>query len=213
MRDEEFQALKAAKKAAKRAAKEAKEEGSDAKKQKSDSMAKPALNEPAPAAAPAAAAEPTVTESAWSETSTETKGKAKDSSSDWYADKWLPCGDCGTEFLFSANEQKFFWEKGWTNAKSRCSECTAAKKARFGEKAGKGTAAEQRLASTTCYTCGEKGHASKNCPQASCYNCGSKAHKSKDCPEPRKPEAGVCFKFQSGQCTRGETCRFAHVMQ
>jgi hypothetical protein len=131
-----------------------------------------------------------------------------------YLDRWLVCGECGGDFCFSSAEQRFFAEKGYA-AKSRCAECTKAKKARFNETSGKGTAAEERAAKTTCYTCGELGHASKDCTQAACYNCGMKGHKSKDCKSPRNNQAGggVCFKFQSGTCTRGDTCRFAHIKE
>jgi len=40
----------------------------------------------------------------------------------------------------------------------------------------------------TCYTCGEKGHGSKNCPnkreKGSCYNCGENGHYKSNCPHP-----------------------------
>ncbi len=48
-------------------------------------------------------------------------------------DKILTCRDCGKEFAFTASEQAFFAEKGFTNAPGRCPECRAAKKAQRGE--------------------------------------------------------------------------------
>jgi DNA replicative helicase MCM subunit Mcm2 (Cdc46/Mcm family) len=39
----------------------------------------------------------------------------------------LTCADCGREFTFSAEEQRFFREKGFDPPK-RCKECRQAKK-------------------------------------------------------------------------------------
>ena len=46
-----------------------------------------------------------------------------------FKDKTLSCLDCGTEFIFSANEQEFYAEKGFTNEPKRCKECRDKKKA------------------------------------------------------------------------------------
>lgn len=43
--------------------------------------------------------------------------------------KMIVCKDCGKEFEYTAGEQKFFEEKGFT-APIRCKDCRAAKKAR-----------------------------------------------------------------------------------
>lgn len=43
-------------------------------------------------------------------------------------DKTLTCRDCGAEFVFTASEQDFFAEKGFTNEPGRCPECRAARK-------------------------------------------------------------------------------------
>ena len=40
-----------------------------------------------------------------------------------YNDKTLTCRDCGTSFAFTASEQTFFAEKGFTNEPSRCPGC------------------------------------------------------------------------------------------
>lgn len=48
-----------------------------------------------------------------------------------YKDKTLICKDCGKEFTFTAGEQEFYAEKGFTNEPQRCAECRKAKKAKF----------------------------------------------------------------------------------
>lgn len=52
-----------------------------------------------------------------------------------YTDKTLVCKDCGQEFTFTAGEQEFYAEKGFTNEPQRCKACRAARKgaARNGE--------------------------------------------------------------------------------
>jgi hypothetical protein len=52
-------------------------------------------------------------------------------------DQTLTCVDCGAEFTWSAGEQEFFHEKGFTNPPKRCKQCRQAKKEqRGGEKKG-----------------------------------------------------------------------------
>lgn len=55
----------------------------------------------------------------------------------------LTCQDCGNSFEFTAEEQKFFAEKGFENPK-RCPQCRAAKK-------------QNRRAAFTKVTCSECG--------------------------------------------------------
>jgi len=43
-------------------------------------------------------------------------------------DKTLTCNDCGQEFTFTASEQEFFAQKGFSTP-SRCPSCRAARKA------------------------------------------------------------------------------------
>jgi len=45
-----------------------------------------------------------------------------------YADEVLVCVDCGKEFTFTAGEQAFYAEKGYTNKPKRCKACRDAKK-------------------------------------------------------------------------------------
>lgn len=45
-------------------------------------------------------------------------------------DKVLTCKDCGKEFTFTAGEQEFYAEKGFTHEPGRCPECRKAYKAK-----------------------------------------------------------------------------------
>ena len=46
-----------------------------------------------------------------------------------YQNKTLVCKECGKEFVFSADEQAFFAEKGFENEPGRCPACRAARRA------------------------------------------------------------------------------------
>lgn len=45
-----------------------------------------------------------------------------------FTDKTLVCKDCGAEFTFTAGEQEFYAEKGFTNEPQRCQACRKARK-------------------------------------------------------------------------------------
>ncbi|MEA2677944.1 MAG: hypothetical protein QOJ81_2085 [Chloroflexota bacterium] len=47
------------------------------------------------------------------------------------ADRTLTCADCGQEFVFTASEQQFYQERGFTDPR-RCRSCRAARKASMG---------------------------------------------------------------------------------
>ena len=40
-----------------------------------------------------------------------------------YKDKTIKCLDCGTEFVFTARDQAFYHEQGFTNEPKRCKPC------------------------------------------------------------------------------------------
>jgi CxxC-x17-CxxC domain-containing protein len=47
------------------------------------------------------------------------------------ADRTLTCADCAQEFVFTASEQQFYQERGFTDPR-RCRSCRAARKASMG---------------------------------------------------------------------------------
>lgn len=55
-----------------------------------------------------------------------------------YADKTLTCRDCGTQFVFTAGEQEFYAQKGFTNEPTRCPSCRQARKQNTGRSSSGG---------------------------------------------------------------------------
>jgi len=53
-------------------------------------------------------------------------------------DKTLVCSDCGAEFAFTAGEQDFYRQKGFTHEPKRCRNCRA------GKRGGGGSSHQQR---------------------------------------------------------------------
>lgn len=51
-----------------------------------------------------------------------------------FKDETLQCCDCGKDFVFTAGEQEFYAEKGFSNKPKRCKECRDAKKAANGKR-------------------------------------------------------------------------------
>lgn len=82
-----------------------------------------------------------------------------------YTDRQLTCVDCNVEFTFSAGQQEFFAEKGFTNDPKRCEPCRAAKKAAGGGggggsrsgggRSGGGGGGPREMFETVCGACGK----------------------------------------------------------
>lgn len=68
-------------------------------------------------------------------------------------DKTLTCRDCGREFPFTASEQEFFAQKGYTNEPGRCPECRAARK--VGGGGGFNARRDREMFPATCAQCGK----------------------------------------------------------
>ncbi len=67
-----------------------------------------------------------------------------------YEDKTLVCKDCGQEFTFTAGEQEFYAEKGFTNEPQRCKSCRQARKNARGENT------ERQMFDAVCAACGKE---------------------------------------------------------
>ena len=67
-----------------------------------------------------------------------------------FQDKTLTCSDCGATFTFSAEDQEFFQQKGYTNEPKRCPECRQARKAQR-----PGAAPRRQMFPATCAQCGK----------------------------------------------------------
>ena len=65
-----------------------------------------------------------------------------------YNDKVLVCKDCGQEFTFTAGEQEFYAEKGFTNEPQRCKAC------RQNRKSERGEGGARQMYDATCSECG-----------------------------------------------------------
>jgi CxxC-x17-CxxC domain-containing protein len=81
-----------------------------------------------------------------------------------FADKTLTCVECGSEFIFSAGEQEFHAQKGFTNEPRRCPNCRANRRAqRDGYSSGSSYAGSssygggaREFFSATCASCGRE---------------------------------------------------------
>ncbi len=68
-----------------------------------------------------------------------------------FEDKTLTCRDCGNEFVFSASEQEFYAEKGFTNEPGRCLPCRQARKQ---QRNGGFNRSERQMYPAVCASCG-----------------------------------------------------------
>ena len=88
-----------------------------------------------------------------------------------YSDKNLTCADCGQEFVFTASEQDFYAQRGFTEPR-RCASCRASRKAARNADSGGGS-------SYGSYGAGGGGGYRDRGPRemftATCSNCGREA--------------------------------------
>lgn len=93
-----------------------------------------------------------------------------------YTDKKLICRDCKVQFTWTAGEQEFFAQKGFTNPPTRCPEC---RKKNRGQKGGQKEQRSQNeeMTKITCKNCGKTSEAPfkpKNPANILCAECFEK---------------------------------------
>ena len=69
-----------------------------------------------------------------------------------YEDRTLTCQDCGQPFTFSADDQSYHAEKGYTNEPKRCASCRQAKR---GERNGGFAQGQREMHPAVCAECGK----------------------------------------------------------
>jgi len=78
-----------------------------------------------------------------------------------FTDRTLSCADCGTSFTFSADDQAYHAEKGFTNEPRRCPDCRNARRQQRGDSSYGGggggySSAPREMFSATCASCGKE---------------------------------------------------------
>ena len=68
-----------------------------------------------------------------------------------FQDQTLTCMDCGNPFTWTASEQQFYADKGFTNPPKRCPEDRKKKKAQMGDRSFGGA---RQSFPITCSNCG-----------------------------------------------------------
>jgi CxxC-x17-CxxC domain-containing protein len=120
-----------------------------------------------------------------------------------YNDKNLTCSDCGQEFVFTASEQDFYAQRGFTEPR-RCASCRASRKAARNADGGGSYSSEGGYSSSGSYSSGgySGGGGYDRGPRemfsATCSNCGREAQ------VPFRPTSGKpvycsdCFRSMRG---------------
>ena len=72
-----------------------------------------------------------------------------------FQDKFLKCIDCGSDFVFTAGEQLFFYDKQFKNEPKRCKVCKTKRVSVLGAVPARGTGYRKVETRTTCSQCGK----------------------------------------------------------
>ena len=110
-----------------------------------------------------------------------------------YTDQVITCADCGIDFVFSASEQAFFAEKGFSSAPKRCASCRAQRRANGGGGAS-------GYGSGGGYGGGEGGYARgpREMHDATCARCGNQTQVPFRPTGARPVYCSDCFRMMRG---------------
>ena len=78
-----------------------------------------------------------------------------------YTDRTLTCQDCGAAFTFTAEDQQYHAEKGYTNEPKRCPNCRSNRRSGgggggYGGGGGGGYRAPREMHDAVCAQCGKQ---------------------------------------------------------
>ena len=76
-----------------------------------------------------------------------------------FQDKTLTCRDCGNTFAFTASEQEFYQQRGFTNEPSRCPSCRQTRRTSSDSRGGSGggfSGGQRQMFPAVCATCGKQ---------------------------------------------------------
>ena len=98
-----------------------------------------------------------------------------------YNDKTLTCADCGQQFVFTASEQDFYAQRGFSEPR-RCASCRASRKAArgnggggYGASSGGGYGSSNYSSGGGYGGYGERERGPREMFSATCSNCGKEA--------------------------------------
>jgi hypothetical protein len=119
--------------------------------------------------------------------------------------------DCNKDWVFTAGEQEFYSQKEFENEPIRCKECRKARKiARF--RRNRSAKKEDAAATSGDAAAAPATTAATDKPKsARAPRTRRAAPASGDKPKAASTAPRVCFAFQKNECTRGDSCKFAHV--
>ncbi len=73
-----------------------------------------------------------------------------------YQDKTLTCADCGQSFVFSASDQAFHAERGYTNEPKRCPSCRQVRRLERSYKVSSYDRPQREMYPIVCDRCGKQ---------------------------------------------------------
>ncbi len=114
-----------------------------------------------------------------------------------YNDKTLTCADCGQQFVFTASEQDFYAQRGFTEPR-RCPSCRASRKAARASSSGGYSSGSYGSGGYDSGGYSSRDRGPREMFTATCSNCG------RDAEVPFRPTSGKpvycsdCFRSMRG---------------
>ena len=93
-----------------------------------------------------------------------------------YTDRAISCLDCGQEFTFTAGEQEFYSQRGFTEPPKRCAACRSVRKAQRNASSGYGSSEGYGdIGGPAGYSNGYAERRPRQMHESTCADCGKTA--------------------------------------